>query len=154
MAARAQGADTFHCDSVKNVITWAKKNMNDSKLSDIHWVLDDALSFAQREVKRGHKYHGIIMDPPTFGRAKNGQRWQIEEKFSTLLQTSLDLIHENGFVLINTYSAKLKTRELEEMTSNLPKGYQCSTFTLCMKTTSGKRLEFGQLTQIRHLTNP
>jgi len=64
LIANSIGATVNHCDSVKQVITWAKQNMESSKLNNIKWVLEDALKFANREMKRGNKYDGILMDPP------------------------------------------------------------------------------------------
>jgi 23S rRNA (cytosine1962-C5)-methyltransferase len=90
--ARSIGADTFHCDSVRQINAWAKENMESSGLSDIHWVLDDALKFAQRENKRGNKYNGIIMDPPAFGIGAKNERWKIEDKFPELLEAAHGLL--------------------------------------------------------------
>ncbi|MFT4603053.1 MAG: 23S rRNA (cytosine1962-C5)-methyltransferase, partial [Arenicella sp.] len=104
LIAKAKGADVFHVDSVKQVINWGKENMETSGLSDIHWVLEDALKFAQREVKRGHKYDGIIMDPPAFGIGAKKERWKIENKFPELLETALQLKNPKGFIISNTYS--------------------------------------------------
>ncbi|WP_413694121.1 class I SAM-dependent methyltransferase [Psychromonas sp. KJ10-2] len=64
LVARDQGAEVLHCDSVKQIIKWGKENMESSGLTDVHWVLEDALKFAQREIKRGKKYQGLVMDPP------------------------------------------------------------------------------------------
>lgn len=76
LAACAAGADTTHVDSVKQVVTWARENMELSGLDGIRWIVEDALKFVQREVRRGNRYHGIILDPPAYGagcqRARNG----------------------------------------------------------------------------------
>jgi 23S rRNA (cytosine1962-C5)-methyltransferase len=73
LIANSKNSEVYHCDSVKQIITWAKNNMESSKQKGIHWVLDDALKFAKKEVKRGKKYDGIIMDPPAFGIGINGK---------------------------------------------------------------------------------
>jgi len=132
LVAKEQGADVFHCDSVKQVIGWGKENMLSSNLSDIHWVLEDALKYAQREVKRGHKFKGIIMDPPAFGIGANKQRWKIENKFPELLEDALKLKEPDGYIIANT----LTSTENVEVTN------------LCVKTTTGKRLDYGQRTVI------
>src|SRR5689334_18170358 len=67
LIAKAAGADVVHLDSVKQVVTWARENMEQSNLKDIRWVVEDAMTFVKREVKRGKKYHGIILDPPAYG---------------------------------------------------------------------------------------
>ena len=68
LAARAAGADTTHVDSVKQVVTWARENMEQSGLEGVRWIVEDALKFVQREVRRGNRYNGIILDPPAYGR--------------------------------------------------------------------------------------
>ena len=75
LAARAAGAEVVHVDSVKPVVTWAKEDMEASKLEGIHWVVEDALKFVKREVKRGNQYNGIILDPPAYGRGPEGEKW-------------------------------------------------------------------------------
>ena len=72
MAARAAGADVTHVDSVKQVVTWARENMELSGLDGVRWIVEDALRFVQREVRRGSRYRGIILDPPAYGRGANG----------------------------------------------------------------------------------
>lgn len=72
---KSAGADVTHVDSVKPVVSWARENMEVSKLDGVRWIVDDALKFVQREVRRGKKYNGIILDPPAYGRgaeARNG----------------------------------------------------------------------------------
>lgn len=146
IVARKNGADVFHCDSVKQIISWGKENMQLSGLEDIHWVLEDAVKFAQREVKRGKKYNGIIMDPPAFGIGAKKERWKIENKIEELLETVLELKSDTGFIIINTYSPKLKEFDMIKLLQQ----YQLTggVDTLCMKTTTGKVLEYGLRTVI------
>jgi 23S rRNA (cytosine1962-C5)-methyltransferase len=86
LIANSKNSEVYHCDSVKQIITWAKNNMESSEQEGIHWVLDDALKFAKKEVKRGKKYDGIIMDPPAFGIGIKKERWKIETKFPELVE--------------------------------------------------------------------
>lgn len=146
--ARANGADVFHCDSVKQVIGWGRENMELSGLSDIHWVLEDALKFAQREAKRGNKYDGIIMDPPAFGIGAKKERWKIENRFPELLEVAMKLKEDNGFIITNTYSPRLEEAQLKEITKELCRNQKVEIATLCQNTTTGKRLEYGQRTLI------
>ncbi|MEX1000786.1 MAG: class I SAM-dependent methyltransferase [Crocinitomicaceae bacterium] len=148
LVARSVGGDVFHCDSVRQVINWGKENMEASGLSDIHWVLEDALKFAQREVKRGNRYKGIIMDPPAFGIGAGKERWKIENRFPELLKIALDLRQEDGFIIANTYSPKLDVKDVVEIVKNLAVSEKCGVDTLCMKTGSGKLIEYGQRTLI------
>lgn len=148
LIARSKGADVFHCDSVKQVITWGRENMELSGLSDIHWVLEDALKFAQREVKRGKKYKGIIMDPPAFGIGAKKERWKIEDKFPELLEMALLLKDENGFIIANTYSPKLGVTDILDICRRKISHENYGIDTLCLKSTTGKVIEYGQRTLI------
>ena len=75
LAARAAGAEVTHVDSVKQVVSWARENMEQSGLDGVRWIVEDAMKFVQREVRRGNRYHGIILDPPAYGRGANGEKW-------------------------------------------------------------------------------
>jgi len=88
--ARYTGAETFHVDSVKQLISWARENMEASRILNIKWVHEDALKFAQREVKRGNHYKGIIMDPPAWGIGAKGEKWKLEEKIDELMATAYE----------------------------------------------------------------
>jgi 23S rRNA (cytosine1962-C5)-methyltransferase len=105
LVAKANGADITHVDSVKQVISWSRENMEASNLTDIRWVIEDALKFVKREVKRGKKYNGIILDPPAYGRGPDGEKWVLEEGLNELLKNCLELLDENHhFFILNLYS--------------------------------------------------
>ncbi len=147
--ARAQGADTFHCDSVKQVNAWAKENMESSGLSDIHWVLDDALKFAEREARRGNKYKGLIMDPPAFGLGAKKERWKIEDRFPQLMKVAAELLAEDGFLIANTYSPRLTQKTIRQIVTPLFQNKHIELSTLCIKATTGKVIEYGDLLRIQ-----
>jgi 23S rRNA (cytosine1962-C5)-methyltransferase len=108
LAAKAAGADVTHVDSVKQVITWSNENMLSSHLKNIRWVVEDALKFVKREVKRGHTYHGIVLDPPAYGIGANGERWQLEDNINEMLADVSKLLHpEKHFLVLNVYSLGL-----------------------------------------------
>lgn len=108
LAAKNAGADVTHIDSVKPVITWARENMEASGLDGIRWIADDALKFARREVKRGKKYNGIILDPPAYGRGPEGEKWILEENLNELLTLCGQLLeNQNSFLVLNLYSMGL-----------------------------------------------
>ncbi len=108
LAARAAGADTTHVDSVKQVVTWAKENMEQSQLDGVRWIVDDALKFVQREVRRGNRYHGIILDPPAYGRGANGEKWVLEDNIAEMLECCAQLLEpSNAFLVFNLYSMGL-----------------------------------------------
>lgn len=105
LAAKAAGADVTHVDSVKPVVTWSRENMEHSNLDGIRWVVEDAFKFVQREVKRGKKYNGIILDPPAYGRGPDGEKWVLEKQINELLEMCAQLLEkEQAFLLINLYS--------------------------------------------------
>lgn len=105
LAAKAAGADVFHVDSVKQVISWAKQNMENSELKDIRWVVEDAMKFVYREVRRGNKYSGIILDPPAYGRGPEGEKWILEENLNELIKCCSELLEDsNSFLVLNLYS--------------------------------------------------
>lgn len=105
IAAKAAGAEVVHVDSVKQVISWARENMEASELTDIRWVVEDALKFVKREVKRGNKYNGIILDPPAYGRGPDGEKWIIEEHLNEILKLCAELLDpKEHFYILNLYA--------------------------------------------------
>lgn len=105
LAANAAGASVTHVDSVKQVISWSRENMEASGLNNIRWIAEDALKFVQREVRRGNKYSGIILDPPAFGRGPEGEKWILEKSINELLKLCQQLLKpENSFLVLNLYS--------------------------------------------------
>ena len=105
LAAKAAGADVTHLDSVRQVVTWARGNMESSRMDGIRWVVEDALKFARREAKRGNMYQGIILDPPAYGHGPDGEKWKLDEcLFEMLRQVAAILAPENSFMVLNLYS--------------------------------------------------
>jgi 23S rRNA (cytosine1962-C5)-methyltransferase len=108
LAAAQAGAKVVHVDGSKVAITWARDNAELSGLKDkpVRWILDDARAFVRREVKRGRKYHGIVMDPPAFGHGPENELWKIEEHFLPLIEECMSiLVDQPLFFVINGYSA-------------------------------------------------
>ncbi len=116
LAAKAAGAEVTHVDSIRQVVDWTHSNMELSKLEGIRWVVEDALKFVQREAKRGNRYHGIIMDPPTYGivPGKGSRKWKLEDQLQNLLSSAGKLLEREHFVVLNTYSG-LANSTLETM---------------------------------------
>jgi 23S rRNA (cytosine1962-C5)-methyltransferase len=105
VAARQAGADVTHLDSVKQVVTWARENMEANNLDNIRWMVDDAMKFVKREVKRGNRYNGLILDPPAYGRGPEGEKWVLEDQINEMLKLCSEIIDpENHFVILNMYS--------------------------------------------------
>lgn len=105
LAAKAAGADVTHLDSVRQVVTWARGNMETSGMDGIRWVVEDAMKFVQREARRGNLYDGIILDPPAYGHGPDGEKWKLDESLFGLLQgVSRILRPGKSFMVLNLYS--------------------------------------------------
>lgn len=105
LAAKAAGADVTHLDSVRQVVTWARQNMELSHLDDVRWVVEDAMKFVKREARRGNTYNGIILDPPAYGHGPDGEKWKLDECLFEMLQgVNSILAPENAFCVLNLYS--------------------------------------------------
>ncbi|ADB38243.1 class I SAM-dependent methyltransferase [Spirosoma linguale] len=116
LAARQAGADVTHVDAVKPVISWARENMDHSELDNIRWVVEDAVKFVRREVRRGNRYNGIILDPPAYGRGPDGEKWVLEEHLNDLLKACADLLErEDFFFIINLYSLGFSSLILDNL---------------------------------------
>jgi 23S rRNA (cytosine1962-C5)-methyltransferase len=108
LAAAQAGAEVVHLDASKIAVTWGKENAEASGLQNapIRWIVDDAMQFVNRELKRGNTYDGIIMDPPAFGHGPKDELWKIEENFLTFVSSCKKLLSDKPlFFLINGYAA-------------------------------------------------
>ena len=110
LACAAAGAKVCHLDAVKNMVEWGKENARLSGLSGkpIRWITDDAMKFLGREIRRGNRYDGIILDPPSYGRGTNGELWKLEDCIFELMQRVTELLTDKPlFVLLNSYTTGL-----------------------------------------------
>ena len=118
IAAAAAGAKVCHVDAAKGMVAWAKENAALSGLSEhpIRYIVDDAEKFVRREIRRGHKYDAIIMDPPSYGRGPGGELWKIENEIFNLTELCTELLSENPlFFLINSYTSGLSGKVTENI---------------------------------------
>lgn len=145
LVARDNGAEVVHVDSVRQMITWANENRERSHLSDIKWVLEDALKFAQRELKRGNKYDGIIMDPPAWGLGVKGEKWKLENHLSGLIETAHGLMNPGAFLILNTYSPRIEPADLAMSAEQYFSANQLEIKQLWMAAKTGKELYCGNL---------
>lgn len=133
LAARAAGAEVTHLDSVKQVVTWARGNMELSSLDGVRWIIEDALKFARREARRGNLYQGLILDPPAYGHGPDGEKWKLDECLFELLQACAAILApKESFMVLNLYS----------------NGYSAvlaDTLVRCAFAGEFKSLEFGEL---------
>lgn len=126
LAAAAAGASVTHVDASKGMVTWAKENAVASGLGEapIRWLVDDCVKFVEREIRRGNRYDGIIMDPPSYGRGPKGEIWKIEEKIFPFIQLCTQILSEDAlFFLVNSYTTGLQPAVLSYMlnTALVPK---------------------------------
>lgn len=131
VASAAGGAsEVVHVDASKGMVNWAKENVEASNLSHkkIRFMVDDVIKFIKREIRRGNKYDGIIMDPPSYGRGPNGEIWKLEEALTELLELTAQILSDDPiFVLVNSYTTGFSPIVLENimkvtLEKSLPKG--------------------------------
>ncbi|MCL2719386.1 MAG: class I SAM-dependent methyltransferase [Lachnospiraceae bacterium] len=118
VSAAKAGANITHVDAAKGMVSWAKENAEASGLSakPIRWLVDDCVKFAEREIRRGNTYDGIIMDPPSYGRGPKGEIWKMEENIFAFIKLTAQLLDkEASFFLINSYTTGLQPAVLSYM---------------------------------------
>lgn len=118
VACLSAGAKVCHVDSSKGMTTWAKENVESSGLRDrpVRFIIDDVVKFVQREIRRERKYDAIIMDPPSYGRGKNGEVWQFENNIADLVELCTKVLSDNPlFFLINSYTTGISAKVLENI---------------------------------------
>jgi 23S rRNA (cytosine1962-C5)-methyltransferase len=154
LVARAAGADITHVDSIKQIITWANENQELSGLKDMRWVVEDALKFVKREIKRGKKYNGIILDPPAYGHGPNGEKWKLEDHLQEMMQDVAHLLEEDEhFLLLNTYSLGFSSLIVENILKDtLPKNNKIEIGELYLKATAGSKLPLGVFGKSRKIS--
>lgn len=131
LLARAAGAEVTHVDASKTALAWARENAQLSGLGEtgLRWILDDALGFARREVRRGARYHVILLDPPHFGRGPKGETWQFEEGLAPLLEAARALLAEQSCLVLSSYAI----------------GYSALAFANLLEEFEGGAVEAGEL---------
>ena len=118
VACSYAGASVCHVDSSKGMTTWAKENIVSSGLKDrpVRFIVDDVVKFVNREIRRGNKYDGIIMDPPSYGRGTNGEVWKFEDNISDLVELCSKVLSDKPlFFLINSYTTGISSTVLENI---------------------------------------
>ena len=119
LACVAAGAHVTHVDAAKGMVRWARDNAEYSGLSEkpIRWLVDDCMKFVEREIRRGNKYDGIIMDPPSYGRGPSGEVWKLEDCAHELITLAASLLSDNPlFFLVNSYTTGLSPATMGYMT--------------------------------------
>ena len=135
LAAAAASAEVTHVDASKKSVTYARENAEQSGLSDhpIRWIVEDARKYVAREVRRGSKYHGIILDPPKYGRGPTGEVWRLFEDLPGLVKDCAALLADDAdFLLLNAYAARISGLSLAHMMAEATQG-------------RGGRIDWGEL---------
>ena len=118
VACAYAGADVVHVDASRGMVDVAKENIKSSNLEDryVRFIVDDVIKFVQREIRRGHKYDAIIMDPPSFGRGSNKEVWRFEEDLYKLVELCMDVLSDDPlFFLINSYTTGISSTVLKNI---------------------------------------
>ena len=134
--AKAGAEEVVHVDAAKGMVQWAKENRDLCSLQDhkIRFIVDDCLKFVEREKRRGRTYHGIIMDPPSYGKGPTGETWKFEKEINHFIESCLDILDEHAlFFLVNSYTTGISSVALENILST-----QFSSFPTKGKITSGE----------------
>lgn len=116
IAAAKAGAHVTHVDASKGMVQWAKENAKSSGVKEEHtrWLVDDCKKFVEREIRRGHQYDAIIMDPPSYGRGPKGEIWKIEDSIYELLLLCSQVLKKDAlFFLLNSYTTGLQPAVLK-----------------------------------------
>ena len=149
VACASAGASVCHVDAAKNMVERCKENIRLSGLQDasVRYIVDDCTKFVTREIKRGHNYDAIIMDPPSYGRGLHGEVWKLEDNLHDFVKLCTEvLVDKPLFVLINSYTTGLGATVLENILK-LTVGEKCKgkieVYELCLPTEEGINLPCG-----------
>ncbi len=124
LSALSAGARVCHVDASKGMVQWARDNAAESKVADrpVRWIVDDCIKFVERELRRGNRYDGIIMDPPSYGRGPSGEVWKLEDSIYSFVELSSRLLSEDAkFFILNSYTAGLSPSVMEYILSSVIK---------------------------------
>ena len=149
LACAAAGAHVTHVDAAKGMVLWAKENRELSGLPEtrFRWIVEDALAFVRREIRRGNRYDGILMDPPSYGRGPSGGGWKLENELFGLVETCAGALSDRPlFFLINSYTTGFQASVLANMLNRCVAGRfggQTDSQELCLPVTAGGVLPCG-----------
>ena len=153
LAARKAGADVTHLDSVRQVVTWARQNMELSHMDSIRWVVEDALKFVRREAKRGNKYQGIMLDPPAYGHGPDGEKWKLDDCLWEMLSLVGEILApKDSFLILNLYAngySSLLADTAVRQALRLGKDADCTCGELVLRDKFGKNLPLSVFARVK-----
>ncbi len=122
--AAQSGAEVTHIDASRSSLAWMRENLESSGLASdaIRIVLEDALRFVRREVRRGSRYAGLLIDPPHYGRGPKGEKWRFEMDIAPLIREAGQLLAEESFLVLSTYAIGFSPLSLHGLLSELDGG--------------------------------
>jgi 23S rRNA (cytosine1962-C5)-methyltransferase len=118
LIAAEAGAEVTHVDASKKAVAAARENatLSGLGLAPVRWLIDDALKFMRREARRGSKYHGILLDPPKYGRGPDGEIWQLERDLPELVHLARQLLADDAaFLILTVYAIRLSALALDAL---------------------------------------
>ena len=152
LALAAGGSAVTHVDASRPSVAWARRNADLSGLGDrpVRWIVDDARSFVAREVRRGRRYDGIVLDRPSYGHGLGGRSWRLADDLGDLLRTCRMILAPDGFALLSAHTAGFESGALAEALSTAlgrPDAH-VETGKLALATPDGRRLELGAFARV------
>jgi len=145
LAAARAGASVAHVDAARSAVAWARRNAELAGVADrpIRWLVDDAAGFVARDARRGRQYDGIVLDPPSFGRAR-GRSWRLEDELPDLMTSCARILAHDGFVLLTAHTSGIDGDALAGLARDaLPSSARIAVRRLELVAESGARLELG-----------
>lgn len=148
LALARAGAQVTHVDGSRPAVGWARRNAELSGLAaaPVRWIIDDALAFTQREARRGRRYDGFVIDPPSFGHGPKGTRWELADALPDLLEACAAVATDDAFVLLTAHTTGLAAEDLGDALVEAfdpGPGSDVRTDWMELKATSGATLPLG-----------
>ncbi|REJ66412.1 MAG: SAM-dependent methyltransferase [Planctomycetota bacterium] len=153
IAAVAGGAEVVHVDAAQNAVLWARRNTQASDMANapIRWITEDVRKFVQREIRRGNKYHGVVLDPPSYGHGPKGEVWKLDEHLPSLLEMCAELtVADRRFVLLSCHTTGIEPADLERMLRDSMGGLRNGVMEsggLALQTIDGRQMPAGIATR-------
>jgi 23S rRNA (cytosine1962-C5)-methyltransferase len=147
LAMAGAGAEVTHVDASRPTVAWARRNAELSGLADrpVRWIVDDAVTFTERDVRRGRRYAGVVLDPPTYGHGPTSRPWRLEDDLPRLLTAAAALLEPGGFALLTAHTAGFDADRLSRLVEALrrPSRIDVDSGELNLTTSDGRALELG-----------